>query len=120
MIVADNDNHRVQIFDKNMQFIKSFGSKGNGNGELHHHRGVTVGSQDIIIVCNNRFQIFDKDGNWKQTVGKKGYRNGEFKPAWGIAVSKRDGRIFISDTVNHCIQVFSHDGKFLFTFGSKG
>ena len=36
-----------------------------------------------------------------------------------VAVDHR-GRIFVSDSSNHCVKVFSPDGSFLFRFGSHG
>ncbi|MEW6601223.1 MAG: NHL repeat-containing protein, partial [Nitrospirota bacterium] len=36
-----------------------------------------------------------------------------------IAVSK-DGHIYVMDGVNNMIKVFNRDGKFVFSFGSKG
>ena len=34
MVVADKDNHRIQAFDRNGQFLLKFGSQGQGNGQF--------------------------------------------------------------------------------------
>jgi len=42
-----------------------------------------------------------------------------FKSPFGVAVSN-DGRILVTDYLNHRVQVFTNDGQFLFKFGSSG
>ena len=108
MLIADRHNHRIQIFDQNMQFIKAFGPEGNRSGQFQGPYGIAVDADDNIVVVdymNHRIQIFSKDGNWKQTIGKYGSGDDEFKRPCGVAVCKEDGRIFVSDEWNHHIQV---------------
>jgi len=35
IIIADSGDHRIQIFDKNDNFLHKFGKKGNGKGEMN-------------------------------------------------------------------------------------
>ncbi len=56
-------------FDQNMQFVKTFGSEGNGNGQLQYPYGIAVDAYDNIVVVdygNHRIHIFSKDVNWKK------------------------------------------------------
>ena len=65
IIVADSNNHRIQIFDEKGKFIRSFGSQGNGDGRLWHPFGVCADQEGRIYVAdhsNNRVQVFDKEG----------------------------------------------------------
>ena len=51
--------------------------------------------------------------------GSKGSGDGQFDVPYSVACNSR-GEIVVSDTVNHRIQVFDRNGKFLFKFGSRG
>jgi hypothetical protein len=66
-------NSRIVVFDKNGKFIRDFGKKGAGPGELDNPHALAFDSAGRLFVgdrSNNRVQIFDKDGNfiaeWKQ------------------------------------------------------
>ena len=64
IIVADSNNHRIQIFDSAGNFVSKFGSNGSGNGQFNFPNGVAVDSDDRIIVADNsnhRIQIFILD-----------------------------------------------------------
>lgn len=54
-------------------------------------------------------------GKW----GKDGSGNGQFTAAKGIAVDKA-GNVYVADTDNHRVQVFSKAGAFLRKWGSQG
>jgi len=73
IIVADSDNHRIQIFDKDGKFIRKFGSEGLRTGLFNLPVGVSVDQQDHIYVSdyhNHLIQIFDQDGSIHlQTIG---------------------------------------------------
>jgi DNA-binding beta-propeller fold protein YncE len=123
LVIADENNHRIQILNERMEFVKSFGSFGAQNGHFNNPYGVAVDSEDNIFVAdynNNRIQIFNSDGKWKLTIGKSGSNDGEFYSPYGIVISKKDNRIFVTDEKNNRVQVFSVDGRFLFKFGTEG
>ena len=48
--VCDRDNHRIQVFDLDLNFIRSIGSRGSGRGELHFSG--TKLSDTIIHLCS--------------------------------------------------------------------
>ena len=61
IVVADGWNHRVQVFDSNGTFLRSFGHKGENAGELTCPVGVAINKDRNIFVAdngNNRVQIF--------------------------------------------------------------
>lgn len=74
IIVADTNNHRIQIFDKNGEFKYSFGSPGREEGQLWYPRKVTV-MRDTgkFVVCDrgnerSRMQIFNKNGHFLKKI----------------------------------------------------
>ena len=71
-VVADLCNHRIQIFNYNGQFVRKFGSEGEGNGQVKYPTSVGLLSNGNIIVSENgghRLQIFDSQGNFVRIVG---------------------------------------------------
>jgi sugar lactone lactonase YvrE len=66
-------NARVMKFSKDGKFIKSFGKKGKGRGELDELHAIAIDSRGRVFVGdrgNGAIKIFDADGNlldeWKQ------------------------------------------------------
>ncbi|MEA3307032.1 MAG: hypothetical protein U9Q34_04535 [Elusimicrobiota bacterium] len=62
--------------------------------------------------------LIDKNGK-KKTFAREGREQGQTDEPLGFAVDKK-GRIFIADTGNHRVQIFSAKGGFLNMFGGKG
>ena len=74
VFIADGHvNSRVVKYSKDGKFIKAWGMKGTGPGELDTPHAIAIDSRGRIFVgdrANNRIQIFDQDGKfldqWKQ------------------------------------------------------
>ncbi len=71
--VADGygNDARVAKFDKNGKFIKSWGSKGSGQGQFNSVRGIAIDSRGNVYVAdagNKRIQVFDGDGNFRTQI----------------------------------------------------
>jgi len=122
IIVADSDNHRVQVFDSSGNFIGKFGSFGTNNGQFNTPVGIAVDSLDRIIVSdlgNARVQIFTPTGGFLSTFGTLGSANGQFMNPTGITVDSQD-RIIVADGANQRVQIFDSSGNFVTVFGSSG
>jgi hypothetical protein len=50
IVVADTGNHRIQVFDKDGAFVRTFGAKGNGDGQLDSPEGVGVAADSSGIT----------------------------------------------------------------------
>jgi len=77
IFVADGmgSNARVAKFDKQGKFVKSWGSKGTGNGEFASVHGIAVDLQGNVYVAdagNKRIQIFDNEGNFRKSLTNVG------------------------------------------------
>ena len=70
MFVSDGyGNSRVAKFDKDGNFVKSWGERGNQPGEFNTPHSLVVDNNDVIYVAdrgNSRIQTFDVDGNLKE------------------------------------------------------
>ncbi len=71
---ADDSNARIVKFTKDGKFIKAWGTKGKGPGQLSEPHSLALDSRGRLFVGdrrnNYRIQIFDQDGafldEWKQ------------------------------------------------------
>ena len=82
----------------------------------------------VVDTVNNRIQKFNADGYLVNEWGRFGTQPGEIRldapmevAANGqlIAVDAQDS-LYLTDTLNHRIEVFSANGEFLRTWGSEG
>ncbi len=123
VLVADNDNHRVQRFTATGRYVSSFGSRGSGNGELVAPAAVAIDSRGDIWVGdsgNHRIQKFDSSGDYLLECGSEGVGNGQFS-VWGpkgIAVDSEDN-VWVTDYSGR-VQKFSQSCEYLDEFGSTG
>jgi len=86
-------NNRVVKFTKDGKYIKEWGHKGSGRGELSEPHTIALDSRGRLFVGdreNNRIQIFDQDGRyideWRQ-----------FGRPSGIVIT-RDDTIYVTDS----------------------
>jgi hypothetical protein len=77
IIVLDRKINCIKIFDKTGQFIRSFGKKGQGPGELELPvRSYLVGDKlTILDLGNNRISFFTLDGECLQEIELGKYRS---------------------------------------------
>ena len=62
LLVCDQNNHRIQVFELGGKFVGKFGTNGSKLGEFNKLFTVAVLSNDQIVVSdrnNNRIQIFE-------------------------------------------------------------
>ncbi|MEW6161444.1 MAG: NHL repeat-containing protein, partial [Verrucomicrobiota bacterium] len=97
---------------------------GSAEGQLMFPRSAAVNSRGEIFVSEygavERVQRFTAHGEkFLQRFGKAGPGPGEFNRPEGLAVDAQD-RIYVADSCNHRMQVFSREGQFLRAYGSAG
>ncbi|HKE85180.1 MAG TPA: peptidyl-alpha-hydroxyglycine alpha-amidating lyase family protein [Vicinamibacterales bacterium] len=86
-------NNRVVHFSKDGKFIKEWGKKGSGPGEISEPHTIAIDSRGRVFVGdreNNRIQIFDQDGTFISQWHQFG------RPS-GISITK-DDTIYVTDS----------------------
>ena len=81
IIVADQSNDCIQVFNSSGVFQNKYGGIGNADGLLDDPGGVTVDSSGNIIVSDtehHRIQIFNSAGTFQSKFGSLGDGNGQF------------------------------------------
>ena len=106
--VVDDYNHCIRVFSARGQFLRKFGKKGNGAGELDKPNCIAIDSDDVVYVTegsNHRVSVFMCDSEFLFSFGSKGTRPGQFDTPDGIAVNKK-GVVYVVDHGNCRIQLF--------------
>ena len=118
--MCDFQNNRIQVFDLELSFITSFGTKGSGQGQYDGPNDLTFDSEGNIYVseyANNRVQVLDPNGRYLRQFGSKSWLQ-KLKEPEGIHIAHNC--VYVSDHENNCIAVFQLSGAFVTSFGKKG
>ena len=141
---------RVTVFTPDEEFIRDYGQKippeevatpaqrrSAPNGSFMWPTSVALDRQGRTYVADewlNRISIFDPEaqptrtqyperglagGEWTEMWGTPGSADGEIDRPSGLAFDQ-DDRLYVVDSRNHRVQVFTKDGKFLFNWGGYG
>jgi hypothetical protein len=109
-------------------YLSKFGSKGTTEGSFESPQGVAMDVHGNVWVSdnlNNRIEEFSPSGTFLKACGSKGSGEGQFNGPTGIAVNPtsdgyRGGYIYVSDSGNGRIEVFSPECKYTETIGKQG
>jgi DNA-binding beta-propeller fold protein YncE len=101
---------RVFVYDYNEKFLFSFGEKGGDTGKLARPRGIAVDSINKRIYVSDYLRhtvlVYDIEGHWLYEIGSKGNAPSYFLYPSDVCCGAH-GRVYVADTFNHRIQVFS-------------
>ncbi|KAF0144039.1 MAG: hypothetical protein FD156_2196 [Nitrospirae bacterium] len=99
---------RVQVFNLNGTFIRSFGQYGLGEGRLLRPLGIAF--KDGRVYVSDGFQalinVYDGNGNFIESIYDTAH---QLKTPIGVAVGK-DKRVFVSSSNEPSIEVFGLPG----------
>lgn len=116
IIVADTNNHRIQIFDKEGRFKFQFGECGKRDGQLLYPNRVAVvrTSGDIIVTersPTHQIQIYNQYGQFVRKFGANILQHPR-----GVTVDNK-GRIVVVECKVMRVIIFDQAGTVLQKFG---
>ncbi|TRY73834.1 hypothetical protein TCAL_12803 [Tigriopus californicus] len=116
IIVADTNNHRIQIFDKEGRFKFQFGECGKRDGQLLYPNRVAVVRQsgDIIVTersPTHQVQIYNQYGQFVRKFGANILQHPR-----GVCVDHK-GRIIVVECKVMRVIIFDQMGNVLSKFG---
>jgi tripartite motif-containing protein 71 len=90
--------------------------------------GVAIDAESNLYVLDtveNQVRVFASDGTQAAAWGETGEGPGQFRFSsaggfWGDIALGPDGNLYVLDSFNHRVQVFSADGTFLRAWGEEG
>jgi DNA-binding beta-propeller fold protein YncE len=136
-------NSRVAKVDKNGNWLKSWGDRGNKPGEFNTPHNIAADAKGNIYVAdrfNRRIQVFDGEGNFlraitidvpfdhnaRPAIGAKPNpeaKEGTFAPGapWTVCITPPPNQVlFTSDAYPGRLYKLSLDGKVLGVLGESG
>jgi DNA-binding beta-propeller fold protein YncE len=119
--VCDTWGHQIIVFDESGREVRRFGTNGDTGdspdptslpGQFFGPRDIAIYNDEIYVVDtgNERVQVFAMDWTFRRAFGGKGTEPSQLNEPVGIAISD-DGLIYIADSNNGRISVFSTDGS---------
>ncbi len=121
--VVDSDNNRIERFSPTGKFLNSWDAKEQGG--LNQPWGIAINPSDgsvfLADTWNHRILKFDGEGtfllSWYASDPSQPERT--FYGPRALVIDSHN-RIYITDTGNKQIVVYTTDGKFLTKFGTAG
>ena len=123
LVVSDEFNHRLIVYDDSGKQLQEIGKQGSGEMEFHYPRGLCFDDDGNLYVTdawNHRIVVLAPDLSFKSTIGKLGTGDGELDEPVGVVWSS--GRLAVLEKSNHRVQLFSGKGASMGTIamGSIG
>lgn len=121
IFVADSENYRIQKFTSGGEFLTVVNTLASA-GNLVLPRGIAVNPANgkVYVTFSHGIQVFNSDLKYSgaSQFGKQGHADGELFHPIGISCDNA-GNVYVADSGNHRIQVFTSDGQFLRVIGRK-
>ena len=121
--VTDAGNNRVQVFSSDGTFLRSFGKKGDKQGEFDLPTGIAFDPKNgnILVADSNihRVQMLSEQGEYLNHFGGQGNLDHQLEYPTGLSVDS-DCNVIVADSGNKVIKIFSHNGHFVREIGDEG
>ena len=122
LYVCDADNHRIQVFDTELNYITSIGGGwGSGPGQFNVPCDVSFDDSSMLHVAdciNDRIQVLDQDGKYVREYSQRGSDLGQL--SWPAFIHVDHDYVYVSELSNNCVSVFTTSGRFVRTIGRLG
>ncbi|MGH9204626.1 MAG: 6-bladed beta-propeller, partial [Vicinamibacterales bacterium] len=110
LYIIDREGHRLQVFDKNLTYIREISVEGWYPWDIGIAR---KGTEGFAFIADHAFERMHKlslkDGKLVATWGKQGLGPGEFDWVHGVVVDSH-GAVYAADTYGQRLQKFVPSG----------
>ncbi len=116
LYICDTNNHRIQVFDKDLSFIRTFGGKGSDNGCFNGPVDLDFDEDGNVYVAdeiNSRIQVLTPQGQHLRNIGSYW---GELALPLSVAIHR--DMVYVTDSESKHVSVFKTTGIFVAKFGS--
>ncbi len=119
LFLSDLKDGEIEVWSKDGEFIRKFGSRGLGHDQFSVPIKINVGPDGRIYVTDRDqciIKVFDQQGEYITSISQPGDRAGFLARPKGTAIDT-EGRLFVTDSLWETVQVFRSDGQLLMVFG---
>ncbi len=120
-LVTDTGNHRLQLYDRNGNFVRTIGQLGANPGQFNEPVGLASADGRIYLAdtWNARIQRFTGGFFAELDWSIDGWQGDSTENKPYLAVDSR-GNVYATDPENSRVLIFSSDGQYLGRFGRPG
>jgi DNA-binding beta-propeller fold protein YncE len=111
LYVSDTLNDRVEVFDADGNFIRTWGKNGDGPGDFARPKGIAVDADGHVWVADamlNRLQVFTPEGYLLMAMGGYGITPANFAALAGLTIDTKNNRVFTSEQLLGRVQMFRY------------
>ena len=122
IFIADSNNHRIQVLNKDLTYSHSFGKKGSLREELNNPYDVTFDNKGYLYVAdsdNHCIKKFTSTGRYISTFSSEGSNPSQIKDPTSIIIDNNN-LLYVSEYGNNRISIFDTNGCFIHCFGKRG
>lgn len=114
LFVADQNNDRIQVLDRNGNFLRCIGASGGMSfatkfGRIQGLAGDSLGRLYVADTFQGYVQVLDSAGNALSTIGSFGDGAGQLRTPMSVAIDPSN-RLFVSSVNNSRLEIFGLDG----------
>jgi len=111
LYVADTLNDRIEVFDADGVFLRTWGKNGDGPGYFARPKGVAIDSDGHVWVADgmqDRVQVFTNEGQLLITMGGHGLLPGQYQGLVNVATDNLRNRVYTSEIYPGRVQEFRY------------
>ena len=109
--ITDTLNDRVEVFDADGNYVRSWGQNGDAVGNFARPKGIAVDSDGHVWVADamlNRLQIFTSEGQPLMAFGGFGIQPAQFQALTGMTFDAKRNRMFTAEQLYARVQMFRY------------
>jgi DNA-binding beta-propeller fold protein YncE len=122
VLVADDNNSRIQRFTNTGTFLAKWGTRGFADGQFAGASGVATDAAGNVYTTdysNGRVQVFSAAGAFIRKWGVPGTGAGQFFSPRGIALDGA-GNVYVVQYGGNRVQKFTAAGQLITEWGTQG
>ena len=106
--ITDTNNHRVQVFSCNGDYLFMFSERMNGPV------GICISHNKVFVtqLSGHCINMYELECKLIKSVGSRGNRRAQFNYPLGLDVSDRNNNIYVCDYYNHRIKILTEELKY--------
>ena len=108
--VSDTWNNRIQVFDADGNFIRTFGKSGDGPGYFARPKGIAIDADGHVWVADgmqDRVQVYTPEGRLLIYMGGHGLLPGWYQSLVGLTIDKNN-RVITTEQYPGRVQIFRY------------